>query len=57
MTLVYAFGVGFVAIGVLLLGLLGMLEGADRRAFLNLLRHPLRATFGEEPTSDRDLRS
>jgi hypothetical protein len=52
MVLVYAFGVGLVAIGVLLIAVLGMLERADRKALLNLLRHPVRTIFGHEPRPD-----
>jgi hypothetical protein len=54
MVLVYAFGVGIVAIAVLLVGLLGMLERSDRKALLNVLRHPVRVIFGHEsPPDDR----
>jgi hypothetical protein len=49
MVLVYAFGAGAVAVLVLLLALFGMFEPEDRRAFLHLLRHPLRVIFHEEP--------
>jgi hypothetical protein len=49
MVLVYAFGAGAVAIIVLLIGLLGMFEAEDRRALLNLIRHPFRVVFRDEP--------
>jgi hypothetical protein len=42
MVLVYAFGAGAVAIVVLMIGLFGMFEADDRRALLNVLRHPFR---------------
>jgi hypothetical protein len=54
MVLVYAFGAGFVGIGVLMLGLMGMLEGPDRRALLNLLRHPIRAVYGPDAPPDEE---
>ena len=47
-----AFGVGFVAIAVLLGGLLAMLEGDDRRALVALLRHPVRSVSGTTEGSE-----
>ena len=52
-TLIVAFGVGGIAIALLLGGLLAMLERHDRRALLRLLRHPLRTAMGLE---ERDRR-
>jgi hypothetical protein len=48
MVLVYAFGAGIVGIGALLAGILAMLEDADRKAMLNLVRHPVRVIFSED---------
>jgi hypothetical protein len=50
-TLVLAFGVGAVAIAILLGGLVAMLEGDDRRHLLAVLRHPWRTLSGsgEDP--------
>jgi hypothetical protein len=48
MVLVYAFGVGFVGIGVLLIAVFGMLEPPDRKALLNIVRHPVRVIFGQD---------
>jgi hypothetical protein len=52
MVLVYAFGVGALALAVLFVALLGMLDRTDRRALLNVLRHPLRVIFSDEPRAD-----
>jgi hypothetical protein len=49
MVLIYAFGAGAVAIVVLLIGLFGMFEAEDRRALFNLIRHPFRVVFRDEP--------
>ena len=49
MVLVYAFGAGAVAIVVLLIGLFGMFEPEDRRALLNVLRHPIRVVLADDP--------
>ncbi len=55
MVLVYAFGAGAVAIGVLLIGLYGMFEADDRRALLNVLRHPVRVILDDaEPDGEDD---
>jgi hypothetical protein len=48
MVLVYAFGAGAVAIAVLLIGLFGMFEPHDRRALLNVLRHPVRVVLQDD---------
>ena len=46
---------GAVAIVVLMLGLFGMFEADDRRALLNVLRHPIRVVLEDsEPGSDAD---
>jgi hypothetical protein len=53
MVLVYAFGAGAVAILVLLIGLFGMFEADDRRALLNVIRHPIRVVLDDsEPDAD-----
>jgi hypothetical protein len=49
MVLVYAFGAGAVAVAVLLIGLFGMFEADDRRALLNVLRHPIRVVLADDP--------
>ena len=49
MVLVYAFGAGAVAVAVLLIGLFGMFEAEDRRALLNVLRHPVRVVLQDDP--------
>ena len=54
MVLVYAFGAGAVAIGVLLIGLFGMFEADDRRALLNVLRHPIRVILDDTEPEDED---
>lgn len=48
MVLVYAFGAGAVAVAVLLIGLFGMFEADDRRALLNVLRHPVRVVLQDD---------
>jgi hypothetical protein len=53
MPLVYAFGAGAAAIVVLLIGLFGMFEADDRRALLNVIRHPVRVILDDaEPDAD-----
>lgn len=53
-TLGLAFGAGAFAIALLLCGLLAMLAPQDRSGLLGLLRHPLRAAFGESDRPDPD---
>jgi hypothetical protein len=53
-TLGLAFGVGALAIALLLAGLLAMLGADDRRGLIGMLRHPLKAAFAEPDRPDED---
>jgi hypothetical protein len=56
MILVYAFGAGALAIVVLMIGLFGMFEADDRRALLNVLRHPVQVVLRDsEPDGEAEL--